>query len=84
MGRGNTRHCSLTPVLKPEQARQEPCIDRWKHIIASQEDIQDEIRLARHEVHSDVASEAEGNDVSTSSFGFLTDEKAQRRGGCIE
>ena len=78
------RHCNLTPVRKPEQARQELRIDRWKQIIAGQEYIQDKFRMARHEVHGDVGSDAECYEVGSSTSGFITDEEADRCSGCIE
>lgn len=40
--------------------------------------------MARHEVHGDVSSDTEGDDVGSASFGFLTDEEAERCGGCVK
>ena len=71
-------------MREPEHAGQESCIDRWKKVIAGQEFIQNDFRLACHQVQSDVSSDTEGNDVGSPSFGFLMDEETERSGGRVE
>ena len=35
-------------------------------------------------MHGNVSSDTEGDDVGSSSFCSLSDENAERRGGCVE